>query len=104
MLISDWSSDVCSSDLGRIGGDVDAVFHAETKQGALLQVRMQFHLIHGRFDASVVEQMLQFPGAEIGNADIACQSAVHATFHRSEERRVGQEWCSTCRSRCAHYH
>src|SRR3546814_16098472 len=25
-------------------------------------------------------------------------------WHRSEERRVGKEWCSTCRSRWSPYH
>src|SRR3546814_6130229 len=67
MRISDWSSDVCSSDLGTFAG---ALFRR------LFVVPTQLHL------------------------------AIHAfTLQlRSEERRVGKECVSTCRSRWSPYH
>src|SRR3546814_14560796 len=63
MRISDWSSDVCSSDLD--AGRTKAVTPAE------------------------------------GFAEPRAQ---HAGDHRSEERRVGKECVSTCRSRWSPYH
>src|SRR3546814_11614282 len=33
-----------------------------------------------------------------------CEAHVKMGFHRSEERRVGKEWVSTCRSRWSPYH
>src|SRR3546814_6194587 len=77
MRISDWSSDVCSSDLQRIafvGGQPDDP--------------QDMHGIHiKRF---------------------AARLWVHADHRmhggRSEERRVGKECVSTCRSRWSPYH
>src|SRR3546814_12632902 len=73
MRISDWSSDVCSSDL------IDHI--AALQQFACL-------LVAGAEGA----------GAE-GDAE---QRQDHPA--RSEERRVGQECVSTCRSRWSAYH
>src|SRR3546814_7021605 len=71
MRISDWSSDVCSSDLLPIG---------ERRGG-------------GRDE----RERAKGDGApeEIG---------FHACPERSEERRVGKECVSTCRSRWSPYH
>src|SRR3546814_9780893 len=75
MRISDWSSDVCSSDLdGGIGGEAVAA--------------VGLHL-----DRAV--------------ADVdGLRKAIHAENQRgrSEERRVGKECVSTCRSRWSPYH
>src|SRR3546814_12212939 len=73
MRISDWSSDVCSSDLAL--GDIVGV---DVEQAAKRQV--------GKDEALV--------GAELR----------HRRRQRSEERRVGQECVSTCRSRWSPYH
>src|SRR3546814_9861291 len=70
MRISDWSSDVCSSDL--IGPNVS--------HGAE-QSRCGEHVVRGHF-----HQM-----NALGD-------------RRSEERRVGKECVSTCRSRWSTYH
>src|SRR3546814_15171425 len=95
MRISDWSSDVCSSDLllfrpgQRLGlvlhrqyavADGDAV-HAERHQAPRAFVRHHF-------------EMIGFAADHHADGDEA----------RSEERRVGQEWVSTCRSRWSPYH
>src|SRR3546814_10966866 len=100
MRISDWSSDVCSSDLGfrrregledrrmrllqRLGDDADrlddTVFDAAAVQG-------------GRRKAPGRTFHRYFP---IG--------AVDGEHVRSEERRVGKKWVSTCRSRWSPYY
>src|SRR3546814_8093545 len=72
MRISDWSSDVCSSDLNR--GDVELV--------AAKSIRRH-----------------------VGVAKQQVGPGVGQYFHdRSEERRVGKECVSTCRSRWSPYH
>src|SRR3546814_19579912 len=121
MRISDWSSDVCSSDLadaeiafsGRDAGEVVALL--------LLAAEFQHHrtaLAVGdpvRADGNGCSQ--QFLGHDIafergtgltaiflwpGQADPAFRR--DALRHRSEERRVGKECVSTCRVRGSQYH
>src|SRR3546814_4891682 len=88
MRISDWSSDVCSSDLymqhtprSRHPG-----IHQLPRQHAVVALRQHqphlvefaaLRLVHGHRERAVV---------------------------RSEERRVGKECVSTCRSRWSPYH
>src|SRR3546814_10111225 len=75
MRISDWSSDVCSSDLrprSRRG-----------RRAATVRSR-----VDGRPDA--------------GDGRVRSLPGDHPT--RSEERRVGKECVSTCRSRWSPYH
>src|SRR3546814_2906225 len=73
MRISDWSSDVCSSDLVAL----DVGHH-------------------------------RYAGLEAGQAEreLRKDDQGHADHHedRSEERRVGKECVSTCRSRWSPYH
>src|SRR3546814_1023156 len=80
MRISDWSSDVCSSDL-LTNGDVDHVT-------GLLTLR-ESH-----------------PLAVYATQRILSILAANSIFNvlRSEERRVGKECVSTCRSRWSPYH
>src|SRR3546814_1286504 len=84
MRISDWSSDVCSSDLDAKISIVGIGFSRGAEEVAAL-LRM------------IEERGIQDPtGAEY-------------TYHkdgliRSEERRVGKECVSTCRSRWSPYH
>src|SRR3546814_6399966 len=90
MRISDWSSDVCSSDLPHVGGRGDDDARIAQVDGALRRVRVLIfdHLSHRAVgvgeDAAI--------GGGIGGAK------------RSEERRVGKECVSPCRSRGAPYH
>src|SRR3546814_4695254 len=79
MRISDWSSDVCSSDLDGCVGD---------EQGNLV-----FLSIWARDTA--VQEFLPLPSEP---------AASMKTGPRSEERRVGKECVSTCRSRWSPYH
>src|SRR3546814_11273934 len=82
MRISDWSSDVCSSDLDRQPASRDLA------QGLDLLA----HRARGR---SVSARQRK------GESD---HDPLHPRLARSEERRVGKECVSTCRSRLAPYH
>src|SRR3546814_8471275 len=86
MRISDWSSDVCSSDLW------DCTL--EERKGPYLAVRLGFRQ---------VRSLANVHGAAIvgarGDMPFDCIEDV-----RSEERRVGKECVSTCRSRWSPYH
>src|SRR3546814_14306805 len=94
MRISDWSSDVCSSDLSGAGGGMAA--HELTKAGA----RVVMLEAGDMWDNSKDSAMFKFPydsprrGASIPSRPFGEWDA------RSEERRVGKECVSTCRSRC----
>src|SRR3546814_9678575 len=93
MRISDWSSDVCSSDLMRgIKGIAARVFSSVSKDNINVIMIAQ----------GSSELNLAFV---VDNTD--CEKAVrslHEAFMRSEERRVGKECVSTCRSRWSPYH
>src|SRR3546814_16433568 len=105
MRISHWSTDVCSSDLWARGyGDVppttvivlgdDAEGVADTPATCTLAARVR--IPHG------VEN------EESGHPDIyVCRDLQFdwaKAWPRSEERRVGKECVSTCRSRWSPYH
>src|SRR3546814_14170421 len=82
MRISDWSSDVCSSDLG--------IFTADPKKDASAT----------RYDEVTYDEALgkRLGGVpDLGRA-VAGGGARGQQRPRSEERRVGKECVSTCRS------
>src|SRR3546814_3081218 len=82
MRISDWSSDVCSSDLACRSRHRLAAFEHQIMAGG--------QLLDPRDDAIVVGDITE--GEEILDRG------------SSEERRVGKECVSTCRSRWSPYH
>src|SRR3546814_1410125 len=86
MRISDWSSDVCSSDLFGKLHDVD-VLTGESGTGGGFE-----KFCAGETDFSNASRPIKDEEAQ------ACAAA------RSEERRVGKECVSTCRSRWLPYH
>src|SRR3546814_11973216 len=93
MRISDWSSDVCSSDLDELRGFDDvAVAHRPVDHEVV----------------ALVEGEDLGPGAllEAGDAGRVVLVRVGADdpADRSEERRVGQECVRQCRSRWWPYH
>src|SRR3546814_18049628 len=100
MRISDWSSDVCSSDLLVAPGEIDDLRHlgfrhlisidAADAEAPPVDVKHDA----GGFLAVLVEKRLQHVNDELHRCVIV----------RSEERRVGQECVSTCRSRWSPYH
>src|SRR3546814_19933540 len=94
MRISDWSSDVCSSDL--LPGMVYAVVaRPPVVGGKLRSVRSDKAL-----QVPGVLKVMEIPSYSGAPAFQALGGvAVVASNTRSEERRVGKECVSTCRSR-----
>src|SRR3546814_15771082 len=80
MRISDWSSDVCSSDLVTPISGPAWVGSSRSASRAMLLV------------------------GTLTTTAIVCPCALQWRSARSEERRVGQECVSTCRSRWSPYH
>src|SRR3546814_7663959 len=80
LRISDWSSDVCSSDLplGERGIDIHRLLGDPAPLVGILDEMQRAHIVQ-----------------PVGELD---------QQHRSEERRVGKECVSTCRSRWSPYH
>src|SRR3546814_14056552 len=100
MRISDWSSDVCSSDLFKLRGPfaTNTLMPIETlpppaKSLLLLESRIGFEL--AGFVLSMPRLRRELPR---GNG----QPLI--IVPRSEERRVGKECVSTCRPRWSAYH
>src|SRR3546814_16076189 len=95
MRISDWSSDVCSSDLLRdLGNSVLVVEHDEE---AILTADYVIDMgpaagVHGG------ETIAQ------GTAEHIMAEPASVTGQRSETRRVGTACDSTCRSQLSPYH
>src|SRR3546814_21183899 len=109
MRISDGSSDVCSSDLDYL------VRHFERLiiQGLGLDRHPDLlSLYFGNYKKLVylaqTEDAALDAGAAAAAARLGLASERHFTGYgglgRSEERRVGKECVSTCRSRCSPYH
>src|SRR3546814_15286466 len=107
MRISDWSSDVCSSDLlalGRHTGQVEAgVGGRHIRRGLQIQVDRadKTAFSHDRSTLHAVQQLAHgLPRTIVETAG----TAMMLRAERSEERRVGKECVSTCRSRWSPYH
>src|SRR3546814_15926085 len=93
MRISDWSSDVCSSDLARWAGAVPP--------GFVFTIKATRFCTNRKILADAGESIQRFLGqglTELGEklGPILWQ---FMPTKRSEERRVGKEGVSTCRSR-----
>src|SRR3546814_15477970 len=114
MLISDWSSDVCSSDLGQhLERDLDlgvlagliTVAEFDRRLHRRAQLVIGDHFLHAFLDRAVervLHQRLAVHAADEVGRHLAGTEAGHAHL-RSEERRVGKECVSTCRSRWSPY-
>src|SRR3546814_13964861 len=104
MRISDWSSDVCSSDLQGFGkrhdGLVQSLPRSMLDAGAEPQVGARLKAQTERGPLDVVVTAVDADTVTVdGNHPLAGRP-----FRRSEERRVGKECVSTCRSRWSPYH
>src|SRR3546814_12587581 len=102
MRISYLSSDVCSSYLHRVIGPHQTVFDRnlsgdEVDQTAVNEVR-------GNATRPLFVQYDRFAGDAGQAADARTDRATGPQPIRSEERRVGKECESTCRSRWSPYH
>src|SRR3546814_19207505 len=115
MRISDWSSDVCSSDLPEKtlnGGGLPDPWLARRNARFISCDR----LVHRQREADLVQPVQEAMLAEW--IDLEMEAILKGRGHhlvfkvdgdfmlsgRSEERRVGKEWVSTCRSRWSRYH
>src|SRR3546814_17174944 len=97
MRISDWSSDVCSSDLH--AAEVRDIRPLGATTRVTLKVEGQSELI----EAEVVKDHDSLVGLAKGET-LFFKPKVWQKVARSEERRVGKECVSTCRSRWSTYH
>src|SRR3546814_11064594 len=103
MRISDWSSDVCSSDLSTIF-DVAARCGAPALGGRLLRaVRAGIWAGMALNARKAREDVRQWTTQGFSMTRSAAFMPKPATG-RSEERRVGKEGVVTCRYRCCPYH
>src|SRR3546814_15607212 len=97
MRISDWSSDVCSSDLP---GEVVDLLRVERTKQRLESAEQQIQIESGR---RLIDRNGSSRRKRLGGTGALEQFHV-AIAHRSEERRGGKECVSTCRSRWSPYH
>src|SRR3546814_5507078 len=94
MRISDWSSDVCSSDL-RIGRQAGVNEEPATF--------LTLGLLGGMGPAATLDFLGKLQAFTPAKSD-QDHIRVITDINRSEERRVGKECVSTCRSRWSPYH
>src|SRR3546814_11129691 len=103
MRISDWSSDVCSSDLSELGlevGRMHVVVFGRIGIG-IDGITLGHYLPHFLV---AHHDHIQYPSIFVGKLILAQLTQADPGFQRrSEERRVGKECVSTCRSRWSPY-
>src|SRR3546814_15873143 len=102
MRISDWSSDVCSSDLYAGACCVQAGSEVVDggSQAGVGFLRANAHVLGKCLTEGVVRFV--YIDAQLLKAAQLLEALVGG--QRSEERRVGKECVSTCRSRWSPYH
>src|SRR3546814_12162772 len=101
MRISDWSSDVCSSDLEQLGSAVYGPVYAES--AARVQYQNKDPRGWQEFAASLAAHDALGSALTLRGVQ-AERPALDSMADRSEERRVGKECVSTGRSRLSQYH
>src|SRR3546814_18918394 len=98
MRISDWSSDVCSSDLANAGLAIAMLQASPLRVG---EDAIRAGLLAAKWPARL-QRLSQ--GPLTGAREIWLDGGHNASAgERSEERRVGKEWVSTGRSRWLPY-
>src|SRR3546814_12825886 len=103
MRISDWSSDVCSSDLPLQAIRTQAMTKAQHIVTALLLATTACSNasdISGAYERGIAA----LEAGQPRTARVEFMNAIKADPDRSEERRVGKECVSTCRSRWSPCH
>src|SRR3546814_20898252 len=104
MRISDWSSDVCSSDLEPQGTSGTAERrHIQRHRVRLLPQGP--HVLLRDEPAQLPACPEHVRGGDQDQSEVRAGVCRHGGRPlRSEERRVGKGWVSTCSSRCSPYH
>src|SRR3546814_3455193 len=104
MRISDWSSDVCSSDLILLAEDDDVMreylARALTTAGYHVTAVDRGTAAVPYIDSGIFDLLL----SDIVMPEMDGIELAQHTAKRSEERRVGKECVSKCRSRWSPYH
>src|SRR3546814_11607335 len=98
MRISDWSSDVCSSDLWQPRAERAADRRDRIHHIAQFGLRIRHRQLRDR--VLITHRTIEYRAFAFDEA----QAETHCIGNRSEERRVGKECVSTCRSRWSQYH
>src|SRR3546814_17524176 len=105
MRISDWSSDVCSSDLDTVAAGAQFAHRLEYAR-RVEQARVEFATVDMQAAPRLADD-----GGRRGHRGVAAFDRLRAVApapHRlvlsSQERRVGTECVSPCRSRRSPYH
>src|SRR3546814_16035047 len=96
MRISDWSSDVCSSDLP----EYDAIPPDVRRAGGLLRLRKElrvFATLRPVVGYEALGDIVSLKPVVIRGVDVMIVRELNGG--RSEERRVGNTWVSKCISR-----
>src|SRR3546814_13762957 len=102
MRISDWSSDVCSSDLAPVEERVAAAARRLAAPGILPACdRAHAARIEGAEDRG--DDRPRRTQRPIGGVAVPVEPRIGTAEDRSEERRVGKECVSTCRYRWSPY-
>src|SRR3546814_18914707 len=107
MRISDWSSDVCSSDLVREddlpGSQAPAAWLQYLRGGSSSQLKPV--AAHNHQDvvtlAALMAEPVNLPAADADQPRSRFEPCGAGTLGDSEAGRVGEEYASTCRSRWA---
>src|SRR3546814_18882424 len=111
MRISDWSSDVCSSDLAprscvlrQAQDEVESSWHKESDLVLSLSKGEARTTSVQRSRQLLLQQLIEQLRVGLAAGGLHDLADEEAEQLRSEERRVGQEWVRTCRSRWAPQH
>src|SRR3546814_15065025 len=109
MRISDWSSDVCSSDLGadgvHLGQDDGDPREARALLGPSAQIGVTCHdSRHFAMEAGDAGADYVAFGSFYPTTTKDVRHPADPALLRSEERRVGKECASTCRARWWQFH
>src|SRR3546814_4572562 len=106
MRISDWSSDVCSSDLlyhPLVGeGSVDIEIDEATKTIGVERIHVEQDAGKLMHDQHPTRSYVDLNRSGVALMEIVSRPDMRSP--RSEERRVGKECVSTCRSRWSRDH
>src|SRR3546814_19211017 len=102
MRISDWSSDVCSSDLATaLLGEKAAMACTVAVEEVIDEHYAGQHSALEDDPAALKDTIEGFRQEELQHRDIGLAQGAEEAPGRSEERRVAKECCRTCRFRWA---
>src|SRR3546814_12431388 len=106
MRISDWSSDVCSSDLFALRRAALAIIAIIVKNELSASLNhLAAHIYRDTIRTWIDDlDVLRVFSEELSFQHLGSNGEALAPYKRSEERRVGKECVSTCRSRWSPYH